>query len=941
MANVIEIIIRAKDEAGAAVKKAADSFKELSGSTELFSKSSDKMVEKFERLVPAMGAVTQPIRAFRDAMDGASASPEKLARGLEIVERLGIASGSGLLALQRGAKEAGVAVEVLQLGLTNFRARIIAAQNAAGPGYEALKKLGFSAEEIKAGFGGASQALQAVIPRILGIKDAGEKAAVATTFLGKGSSQLIPVFQGVATSSGAAATGMTAMLGVLLPLAAAIAAVTAAAFVLKASLDSAIEGGKIARELDVLASRVGAPVEEFSKLAFAAEQVGASAQTVETAIKLMSKNLYDAQRGVEAAKLGFVALGLSAEKLGQMTPTEAFRTIIDALSKVRNESDRTGVAIRIFGTGVDKLGPLLAGGVAGLDAAGNRLDYFGRVVTETSAKVSRDFSRAALDFRVAQEGMNLALADGLLPALTRVAEFSAGAVAGLTRLIREINDTSKALGELADAGLRLSGFTLDGVTKGILQFSVNLAKSIPVLREMVGLLQFLERFKPPKAIEPEKSGPLFQDVSTTTLGPDVQGGLARYQAQLDAQKKANAEAKKSAAEALKAQEAFRAALDSSYLVSEKLGLSLKAALGPDVAAKFIDLLQSRLATIAETPVEIRGVVTVELIKPPKETNPLVTGKQFFGAPNGAIDGGQLGFGSDALEEARAMEDVANAIGVSVEHLIDSLHEAGAQFGEFSGSVFVFGEALKDAFNRAFDPMTVAIRDANKAVIDLTGAVGGALADAFEDITKNSASFQDALVGALEKIRDAVIQLIGQLVLAIAKMKILNALKGGGGGPLGFVGSFFLSAGGEVPGAVRGGSVAALAGGGSIRGAVPTLGLAQGGAMVHAANGLRVVPGSPQAFDSVPAMLAPGEVVLPTIGGRMPGDVLAGLTQLGKDVSVMMARSFVPQMQPSFAGASAGNTYNVSTIDADGFRSFLRGGAMARESGLASDPARDS
>jgi len=353
----------------------------------------------------------------------------------------------------------------------------------------------------------------------------------------------------------------------------------------------------------------------------------------------------------------------------------------------------------------------------------------------------------------------------------------------------------------------------------------------------------------------------------------------------------------------------------------------------DSAKKAKDDVTRLLEAIAKASlpasIDIRKALAPDLtLRPPrKEPNTDLT-------TNGPIDGGELKFGSAAIAESEKMLEVATAIGLTVEQLNDSLVKAGAQFDTFSGNVVIFGEALKDAFSRAFDPVASAIYDANKAVFDLTDSVGGALSDAFQDLTKGGKSFSDAMVGALEKIRDAVIQLIGQIVLAIAKMAILNALKKSTLGPV----SFFVSAGGEVEHAVRGGSVAALAGGGSIRGAVPTLGLAHGGAMIHAASGLRVVPGSPQAFDSVPAMLAPGEVVLPTIGGRMPGDILAGLSQLGKDVTTLMARSFMPQMQPAFAGG--GSTYNVSTIDADGFRSFLRDGAMARENGLASDPARD-
>ena len=106
------------------------------------------------------------------------------------------------------------------------------------------------------------------------------------------------------------------------------------------------------------------------------------------------------------------------------------------------------------------------------------------------------------------------------------------------------------------------------------------------------------------------------------------------------------------------------------------------------------------------------------------------------------------------------------------------------------------------------------------------------------------------------------------------------------------------------------------------------------------DGVRVMPGNAQALDTIPAMLSPGEVVLPTIGGRAPGDLLAGLTQLGKDLSMVLARAFVPQ-GPAFAGAAAGPvTYNIQAMDAASIRTMVRRGDLRDESVLAQDPARD-
>lgn len=98
-------------------------------------------------------------------------------------------------------------------------------------------------------------------------------------------------------------------------------------------------------------------------------------------------------------------------------------------------------------------------------------------------------------------------------------------------------------------------------------------------------------------------------------------------------------------------------------------------------------------------------------------------------------------------------------------------------------------------------------------------------------------------------------------------------------------------------------------------------------VVHAAGGVRLVPGFPQSYDSVPAMLAPGEVVLPNVGGQSPSNLLGDLSGLKKQLEQFVGAGM--QQQATAAAPMIGELH-VHATDADSVENALRpGGAIDR------------
>lgn len=147
---------------------------------------------------------------------------------------------------------------------------------------------------------------------------------------------------------------------------------------------------------------------------------------------------------------------------------------------------------------------------------------------------------------------------------------------------------------------------------------------------------------------------------------------------------------------------------------------------------------------------------------------------------------------------------------------------------------------------------------------------------------------------------------------------------------------------------RGGAVAHLASGGAISnqtsfgGHSTHFGDQSFSNVIHAADGLRLVPGFPQSYDSVPAMLAPGEVVLPNVGGKSPSDLLGNLGNLSRDLSVVIARSQQPNAQGQGAAAPMFGEIHIHANDADSVRHSVRpGGEFGRQLARSDELGRAS
>jgi hypothetical protein len=198
----------------------------------------------------------------------------------------------------------------------------------------------------------------------------------------------------------------------------AAAALTALGFALGNSLKRMDDLGKAAQ-------KVGIPVDEFSKLEYAARLSDVSLESLTTTLARFSRSLSEISAGGDNdAGAALRALGISAtDAEGKLRPTSAI--IEDVAAKfetMRDGANKTALAIALFGrSGADMI-PLLNGGREAIRGAGEELERFGGVVTPEAARQAEQFNDNLTRLQTAFDSLMREAIGPILPHLVALTE---------------------------------------------------------------------------------------------------------------------------------------------------------------------------------------------------------------------------------------------------------------------------------------------------------------------------------------------------------------------------------------------------------------------------------------------------------------------------------------------------------------------------------------
>ena len=179
------------------------------------------------------------------------------------------------------------------------------------------------------------------------------------------------------------------------------------------------------------ADRTGLTYQAVQELGYAAGQTATSVEALETGIKSM-------QRNVDGGSKGFVEtldrLGLTLDDLRGKRPDEQFTILAQALSQISDPTQRTAMAMKVFGKGGQELIPMLALGRDGIEELRKRAQELGIVMKDEAVEAAENLGDRMEDLKLRWEAMQQQLGTALIPAAEAAINVLEGVIVVLQRL---------------------------------------------------------------------------------------------------------------------------------------------------------------------------------------------------------------------------------------------------------------------------------------------------------------------------------------------------------------------------------------------------------------------------------------------------------------------------------------------------------------------------
>lgn len=131
-----------------------------------------------------------------------------------------------------------------------------------------------------------------------------------------------------------------------------------------------------------LSLRIGAGAEALSQYRHVAALSGVSFEEFASGLEKMSRNVSEAVQGTGTAKDALKELGIDVANLAQMKPEEMFEVLADAIAKVESPTERTRIAMDIFGRSGGALLQIMLAGSAGIRSMRQEADALGMTMDQ-------------------------------------------------------------------------------------------------------------------------------------------------------------------------------------------------------------------------------------------------------------------------------------------------------------------------------------------------------------------------------------------------------------------------------------------------------------------------------------------------------------------------------------------------------------------------------
>ena len=198
----------------------------------------------------------------------------------------------------------------------------------------------------------------------------------------------------------------------------------AAAGVVAGLAGLAIKAGQTADELNTLSAQTGINTETLQELQYASGLVDVEVSTITGSLKKLTSQMKKAKDGNKGTAEAFEKLGVKVtDANGNLRDNEdVFYDVLEALSKVENETDRDAAAMELFGKSASDLNPIIQDGGKQLKELGKEAKDAGLIMSQDALDGANRFNDALDKLKATAEASFNKVGGELAEALIPVAE---------------------------------------------------------------------------------------------------------------------------------------------------------------------------------------------------------------------------------------------------------------------------------------------------------------------------------------------------------------------------------------------------------------------------------------------------------------------------------------------------------------------------------------
>lgn len=239
-------------------------------------------------------------------------------------------------------------------------------------------------------------------------------------------------------------------------------------------IQSAKQTAEYGDHIDKMSQKLGMSAKAYQQWDYVAKISGTSIDGLKMGFKTLTNTIDKANQGDKTAIENFKRVGMSMDDLKGKSKEDIFKTTVESLQNMTNETERSAMANKLLGRAGMELGPLLNSEKGSIDELMKTAEDYGMIMSDKAVKASAQFQDSLTTMGMTFTGLKNRMMAEFLPAMTEVTDglgliFKGDTDAGIEKINSGITNFIGKLGEIMPKVLEIGGNIIMTLATAILQ----------------------------------------------------------------------------------------------------------------------------------------------------------------------------------------------------------------------------------------------------------------------------------------------------------------------------------------------------------------------------------------------------------------------------------------------------------------------------------------